>query len=291
MLPGKQAAPSLLVVAVLLVVGISGVFGEARADPAQSVAIIGLIVDDLGNHRDGGQRVARLPGPIACSVLPHTPYATELASLCHEMGKVVMLHLPMQPAARGIIGGPGLLHEGMAHDQLVRALHSGLDSVPYARGVNNHMGSHLTRHLAYMQWVMEDIVSQGGLFFVDSHTSVSSVALKVARANGIPSIGRDVFLDNDPDPRKIRQQFQRLVRIARKDGYALGIGHPYKATLDLLEAELPQLAAEGVMLVSVEDLIGRASVVGKGEKKRWQANISPSPAVLRKSKRESRSSP
>jgi polysaccharide deacetylase 2 family uncharacterized protein YibQ len=278
-------------VAVLLAVGVSGIFSKAWAAPTQSVAIIGLIVDDLGNHREGGQRVARLPGPIACSVLPHTPYATELASLCHKMGKVVMLHLPMQPEARGIIGGPGFLHEGMAHEQLVRALHSGLDSVPHARGVNNHMGSHLTRHLAYMQWVMEDIVSQGGLFFIDSYTSVSSVALKVARANGIPSIGRDVFLDNDPDPRKIKEQFGRLINIARKDGYALGIGHPYKATLELLESELPQLAAEGIMLVSVEDLIGRASVAGKREEERWQARISPLPPALRKSKPESGLSP
>ena len=284
MLSGKQPAPPLLVVAALLAIGISSVFEEAGAAPAPAVAIIGLIVDDMGNHRDGGQRVARLPGPIACSVLPHTPYATERARLCHQMGKVVMLHLPMQPEAREIIGGPGLLHEGMAYEQVIRALHSGLDSVPYARGVNNHMGSHLTRHLAYMQWVMEDIVTQGGLFFVDSYTSVSSVALKVARVNGIPSIGRDVFLDNDPDPRKIREQFRRLVSIARKDGYALGIGHPYKATLELLESALPQLAAEGIMLVSVEDLIGRAIVAGKGEEQRWQAHLHPSPTVLRKSK-------
>jgi len=284
MLPGKRPAPPLYVVAVLLVLGMSGNVSEAGAASAQPTAIISLIVDDLGNQRVGGKRVARLPGPIACSVLPHTPFAAELARLCHRMGKVVMLHLPMQPEARGIIAGPGLLHEGMARDQLIGAFHSGLESVPHVRGVNNHMGSHLTRHLAFMQWVMEDIVNQGGLFFVDSYTSVSSVALKVARANGIPSIKRDIFLDNDPEPRKIREQFERLVSIARKDGYALGIGHPYKATLDLLELELPQLAAEGIMLVSVEDLIGRATRAADREEERWQAHLYPSPTTLRKSK-------
>ncbi len=284
MMPGKLPAPLLVIVAVLLAVGLSGGLKEACAAPDQPVAIIGLIVDDLGNHRDGGRRVARLPGPIACSVLPHTPHAMELAGLCHQMGKVVMLHLPMQPEARGISGGPGLLHEGMDRDQVIRTFHAGLDSVPYARGVNNHMGSHLTRHLAYMQGVMEDIVGQGGLFFIDSYTSVSSVALKVARANGVPSIARDVFLDNDPDPRRIKEQFGKLVKIARRDGYALGIGHPYKATLELLESELPQLAAEGIMLVSVEDLIGRATVVGDGEEKRWQARLYLPPTVSGKSK-------
>jgi polysaccharide deacetylase 2 family uncharacterized protein YibQ len=283
MLQGKQPAPPFFIMAALLLFGMSGSIGEARATSVQPTAIISLIVDDLGNHRVGGKRVASLPGPVACSVLPHTPFAAELARLCHQKGKVVMLHLPMQPQARGIIAGPGLLHEAMAREQLIGVFHAGLESVPYVRGVNNHMGSHLTRHLVYMQWVMEDIVNQGGLFFVDSYTSVSSVALKVARANGIPSVKRDIFLDNDPDPRKIREQFRKLISIARKDGYALGIGHPYKATLDLLELELPQLAAEGIMLVSVEDLIGRAIRLADREEERWPARLYASPTVSRKS--------
>ena len=284
MTPCRKPAPPFFVVAALLVFGISGAIAKVDAAPRQSPAIIGLIMDDMGNHREGGRRVAALPGPIACSVLPHTAFATELANLCHQMGKVVMLHLPMQPEEKRLVEDPGMLREDMAREQTIRTFHSGLDSVPHARGINNHMGSHLTRHLVYMQWVMEDIVTQGGLFFVDSYTSVSSVALRVARANGIPSIGRDVFLDNDPDPERIREQFTRLVDIARRDGFALGIGHPYESTLALLESELPHLADEGIMLVSVEDLIGRAIVVGEPQEKRWQAHLYPSPTVSRKSK-------
>ncbi|MGI9265033.1 MAG: divergent polysaccharide deacetylase family protein [Gammaproteobacteria bacterium] len=278
MFPGKQAAPPVISLAVLLVTCLLHSVEDARANPDQPAAIIGLIMDDMGNHRDGGRRVAGLPGPIACSILPHTPYATELARLCHDMGKVVMLHVPMQPQARGVTGGPGLLHEEMGREQFLSALHSGLGSVPHVRGINNHMGSHLTRHLAYMQWVMDDIMTQGQLFFVDSYTSVSSVALKVALRNGIPAIGRDVFLDNDPNPASIRVQFERLIATARRDGYALGIGHPYKTTLALLELELPRLAADGIMLVSVEDLIRRAITAGDKNEGAWQAHLFPSPA-------------
>lgn len=282
MLPREQAAPPVTFLAVLLIMCQFLAPEELVANPDQPAAIIGLIMDDMGNHRNGGRRVAGLPGPIACSILPHTPHASELARLCHEMGKVVMLHLPMQPQARGITGGPGLLHEDMGREQILSTLHTGLGSVPFARGINNHMGSHLTRHLTYMQWVMEDITTRGRLFFVDSYTSVSSVALKVARENGIPAIGRDVFLDNDPDPVSIRGQFDRLVTLARREGYALGIGHPYEATLALLELELPRLAADGIMLVSVEDLIQRAVAVGEHQEQAWQAHLDPSLTDSRK---------
>ncbi len=282
MMHGKPAAPPPRVVAALIlcIAGMPGI--DAMSAEIDEVVIIGLIMDDLGNHADGGRRVASLPGPIACSVLPHTPHATRVARLCNEYGKVVMLHLPMQPVANGMIAGPGLLHEGMNRIEVVGALRAGLDSVPFTRGINNHMGSHLTRHLVFMQWVMEDIATQGGIFFVDSLTSVSSVALKVAQANGVPAIERDVFLDNDPRPQQVREQFERLIATARRDGYALGIGHPYPATLNLLEAELPDLPAIGIMLVSIEDLVRRANgVVDDGEES-WQAHLYHSPADSRK---------
>ena len=81
---------SLLVSALLAVLPVTVTHGETDRP-----TLIGLIMDDLGNRPLEGRRVAKLPGPVACSVLPHTPYAADLASRCHRMGKVVMLHLPM----------------------------------------------------------------------------------------------------------------------------------------------------------------------------------------------------
>jgi polysaccharide deacetylase 2 family uncharacterized protein YibQ len=71
----------------------------------------------------------------------------------------------------------------------------------------------------------------------------------------VPALRRDVFLDADPTPAAIHAQWQRLLARARTRGSALGIGHPYAATLALLERELPDLAAEGLTLVPLSALL------------------------------------
>jgi polysaccharide deacetylase 2 family uncharacterized protein YibQ len=127
--------------------------------------------------------------------------------------------------------------------------------VPYARGVNNHRGSLLTRHPGHMRWLMEEIGRQDEWFFVDSYTTHHSVALTVAREHNVPAARRDVFLDSSRDPASIERAFERLKAIARRDGAAIGIGHPFPETLDFLEAALPRLEAEGIRLVSLRDLL------------------------------------
>ena len=74
-------------------------------------------------------------------------------------------------------------------------------------------------------------------------------------ARGMAAARRDVFLDSDPSPDAVAFQFERLVALARQRGYALGIGHPYPATLELLERELPKLAEQGIELVPVRALV------------------------------------
>src|SRR5690606_32302890 len=115
-----------------------------------------------------------------------------------------------------------------------------LASVPHARGVNNHMGSLITRHPGHMTWLMQSL-ARDGLFFVDSYTHPQSVALEMAREGGIPTARRDVFLDHVPEPEAIAFQFRRLVSRAKRNGQAIGIGHPSPETLEFLQAALPVL--------------------------------------------------
>lgn len=216
---------------------------------------IALIVDDLGDRPVEGARAVALPGAVALAFLPHTPHAAALARQAHADGKEVMLHLPLQ-AVEGNDLGPGAITLDTTEGEFSRVFGSGLASVPHASGVNTHMGSLLTRHPGHMAWLMSGIVGHGGLFFVDSYTAPESIALPFAREAGVPAARRDVFLDPDPQPEAIAFQFARLLKLARENGNALGIGHPYPATLDLLERELPRLETEhGVRLIGVRELI------------------------------------
>lgn len=227
----------------------------ASGSVATSPPRIAIIIDDLGYRLDAGQRSIDLPGPISLAVLPGTPRARALAVQAHESGKEVLLHLPLQAAPNDIIHDPLGLHLDMNRQEFGDTFERALTSVPFAIGVNSHRGSMLTRHPGHMQWLMDEIQARDDLFFIDSYTTHESVALQIAREVGIDARKRDVFLDPDRDPETVVREFERMKRLAQKHGSIIAIGHPYAATLDLLERELPKLAAEGYQLVTISELM------------------------------------
>ena len=93
------------------------------------------------------------------------------------------------------------------------------------------------------------------LFFVDSRTNAATLAERSARRAGLPAGRRDVFLDNSRELGHINEQFNRLLRLARRRGQAIAIGHPYPETLDYLRQVLPLMEQAGVEVVPVSELL------------------------------------
>ena len=92
------------------------------------------------------------------------------------------------------------------------------------------------------------------LYFVDSRTSVKTLCKPSARLFQIPFAQRDVFLDHQQEARFIRKQINELIRIARRNGYAVGIGHPHEITYNVLREMLPDLQKE-VELVPASKIV------------------------------------
>ena len=248
------------------------IFPSAQARGlSQDAPAISIIIDDMGKRLENGQRVLDLPGPVACAFLPLAPHTDSLARRAHTLGREILLHLPME-SVDGRRLDAGAVTLDMTERQFAATVQSDLGAVPYAIGINNHMGSLLTRHPGHMLWLMRVMQQQAPLFFVDSRTTVATVAKKVAIENAIPSIERNVFLDNELSTEAIAFQFERLLRLARKQGTALAIGHPHPQTLAYLEQHLPQLRQRGIRLLPVRDLI---ELQQQGENT-WQASLSPS---------------
>lgn len=225
--------------------------GSAATNPPR----ISIIIDDLGYRFDAGQRAIELPGPISFAVLPGTPRARALAVLAFESGKEVLLHLPLQAEPDDPIQEPLGINLDMNRSEFGATFEQALTSVPHAIGVNSHRGSMLTRHPGHMQWLMDEIRARDNLFFVDSYTTHESVALRIASESGVDARKRDVFLDPDRQPDTVAREFERMKRLAHKRGSVVAIGHPYTATLELLERELPKLEDEGFELVTISELV------------------------------------
>jgi len=216
---------------------------------------IAIIIDDIGYTLSLGRRVMKLPGPISIGVLPATPRGTELAEEANAAGKDVLLHLPLQALRENGQAEPGGITLDMSRGEFARIFAQDMLSVPHAIGVNSHRGSLLTQHPGHMAWLMEEIAQYGNLIFVDSYTTHESIALRVAEESGVPAVRRDVFLDPDDLPETVAREFERLKILARINGFAVGIGHPHLATIELLEQQLPKLSAEGIQLISISELV------------------------------------
>lgn len=212
-----------------------------------------IILDDIGNNAESGNRAIALPGAITYAVLPYTPHGKMLAEQAFKANKEIMLHAPMSNIS-GMALGPGGLTMDMNEEDFIQALRNAIADIPHITGINNHTGSELTAALLPMQWVMLELKNQG-LFFVDSMTTSDSVAEATAIAHHVPVLRRHVFLDNTRTEEAIHSEFQRALNTARQQGYAVAIGHPYPETLSYLEQALPTLEAQGVQLVSVSELI------------------------------------
>ncbi len=216
---------------------------------------VSIIIDDIGDRYKDGLRAVSIAAPYTYSFLPNTPYAKRLAKKAHEMNKEVMLHIPMQ-AINGKKLGPNGLTNDMTRDEFNKTLKNAFKSVPYVVGINNHMGSLLSADKEIMRWLMNFVVSQKkGLYFIDSRTSANSVIVDVAKEKNVKVLSRDTFIDYKASIENITKQIHYLIKIAKKNGSAVGIAHPYPNTLTVLETAWPLFYEAGVDLVPVSELI------------------------------------
>jgi polysaccharide deacetylase 2 family uncharacterized protein YibQ len=248
------------------------------ADGDEQQPLIAIIIDDLGNDWQAGEDALKLPGPVTLAFLPHTPHTRDQAVRAHAQGKEIMLHLPMESHS-GEPLGPGGLTLHMTEQRFISTLKEDLATVPHVSGLNNHMGSLLTRHPGAMGWLMKGIKEYGGLFFVDSRTTGQTVAENAAREHAVPTARRSVFLDNRLDASAIRKQLRLLVRRAHQYGSAIGICHPHDETMQVLATELVKLDRAGVRLVTVSEVIALQN--GDSSTPKTASNSSTEPVTTR----------
>jgi len=216
---------------------------------------IAIVVDDLGQDRRIAEELLSLNAPLTLSILPLQTHSRRIAKTAHAEGREVILHLPLEPRGFPLKDpGTGALFVAMGDKELVRQLRKDLDAVPYIAGVNNHMGSRFMEHGEKVRLVLEELKGRG-LFFLDSRTSSNSTGYRIARSLALRTGERNVFLDNETGVKDITAQVEQLIRIARKDGRAIGICHPYPSTVTVLKEMIPKIKAQGIEIVPLSQAL------------------------------------
>jgi polysaccharide deacetylase 2 family uncharacterized protein YibQ len=217
-----------------------------------------IIIDDLGLNKILIDRLLEIPATFNFAILPHLPYSQYAAEMAYRRGWDVILHLPMEPknssGYTGVDAGDGVLLVGLPRNEILAKLENNLASVPYIKGVNNHMGSRFTESGELMEVVLQRIKSRG-LFFVDSKTSQNTAGFTVAKKLGMRAAERDVFLDRAlGGPNYVRSQIEKLISISKRKGFAIGICHPYPVTVEVLSEMVPKIKKE-VEMVAVSNVV------------------------------------
>lgn len=217
---------------------------------------IALLIDDFGysKGRVADSFLEDLNIPLTISVIPGTAQAKSVAEQAHEKGKEVLIHLPMQPKGEFNPDYKWMILDKMSEEEIKSIIKEAKKDVPYAVGLNNHMGSLITSEERPMRALLK-AVKEEDLFFVDSRTDADSIAFSLAQKMGIKSIPRQVFLDNEKDIDYIKGQFQELLSFAKKKGKILGMGHMNIITAQALKEIVASLDRRKIELVYVSEII------------------------------------
>lgn len=225
---------------------------ETRLAAAQGK--IAIVLDDWGYSLNNVEPLKQIEEPLTLAILPRRAYSTRIAELAKELNKEVILHLPMEPhQEKQYQLEPDTILITMPKQEILRILEVDFKSVPGLKGVSNHMGSQATESEDLMRIIFEELKKKK-LYFLDSFTG-KTVCPKLALEAKLPYARRNVFLDNKSDAEYILGQLEVLAKTAEQDGFAVGIGHDRKKTLEVLAQALPELKKRGFRFVYTSELV------------------------------------
>ncbi len=228
-------------------------FNIQTADVAR--ARIAVIIDDFGYSLNSTvKKFLSFKRPITISIIPGLRQSKKIAQLAKWGQKDFLIHMPMEPMNGSFKDDGYILLTIHEPDILQKRLEKAITALPYAVGMNNHQGSRATSDPHLMNVVMKT-VKDHNLLFVDSRTSASSVAYRVARQNAVPAAQNHLFLDQEDSRDYIRGQVKKLADLAFQNTKVLAIGHVRPSTLAVLEESIEYLELRGVEFVSISQYL------------------------------------
>ena len=200
-----------------------------KALPAGSRAKLAIIIDDVGTDEQA-QKIAALPVRVTPSIFPPEYQRKDTRSLARDFEHYA-IHLPME--ASSAKNNSATLRASDNYEKLRGVIAKLRADFPNAKFINNHTGSKFTADERAMQNLLR-AMNEHGFLFIDSRTSPATKAKVAMNGLGMRYVHRDVFLDNQNSVAAVRKKLREAVALAKKQGYAIAIGHPKSSTLRAL---------------------------------------------------------
>lgn len=200
-----------------------------KALPAGSRAKLAIIIDDVGTGEQA-QKLIALPVRVTPSIFPPEYQRKDTRSLARGFEHYA-IHLPME--ASSAKNNSATLRASDSYEKLRGVIAKLRADFPNAKFINNHTGSKFTADERAMQNLLR-AMNEHGFLFIDSRTNPATKAKAAMNGLGMRYVHRDVFLDNQNSVAAVRKKLREAVALAKKQGYAIAIGHPKSSTLRAL---------------------------------------------------------
>lgn len=235
----------------------SPALAPTASEPMQQRNKAAIVIDDLGNNMEGTAEILDLPIPLTVAIMPFLPTTKQDAELAHAKGKDVIIHMPMEPVkGKKSWLGPGAISTDLPDEEIRSRVVAAIEEVPYAIGMNNHMGSKVTKDERVMRIVLE-VCREQGIFYLDSKTSYRSVVEQLCEEMDVATASNSMFFDDIYTIEHILKQTQQFKKQALLQDGLIAIGHvgsPGKKTAFALRKLIPEMIQD-VDFVMVKELV------------------------------------
>jgi polysaccharide deacetylase 2 family uncharacterized protein YibQ len=188
---------------------------------------LAIIIDDV-SVKSQVQAIKSLNIPLTMSFLPPSKDRPNSAKLAAKE-KFYMVHLPLE-AQNFNAEEPHTLRVSDSQWVIDSRIAEIKKLFPKVKFINNHTGSKFTESEIAMNRLIYSL-SHNSISFIDSRTTGKTKVPKVLKNFGLKYVARDVFLDHHMDKAYVKSQIKQAIKIAKRDGEAIAIGHPHANTI------------------------------------------------------------
>ena len=210
---------------------------------------LAIIMDDISTNAHVSE-LKKLSIKVTPSIFPPEKGHPKSAELAKEFS-VYMVHLPLQ-ALNYTNEKANTLRTGDSKEKISQRIKDIKNDFKGVKYINNHTGSGFTSDFKSTLALLAEL-KNSEIYFIDSLTTNKSTVLDASKKLGLKYAYRDVFLDNEQNVSKILKMINNAVAVAKKDGVAIAICHPYKSTFEALKIAQKD-AFKGVEVVYVDKI-------------------------------------
>lgn len=210
---------------------------------------LAIIMDDISTNAQISE-LKKLSIKVTPSIFPPEKEHPKTAELAKEFS-VYMVHLPLQ-ALNYTNEKANTLRTGDSKEKISQRIKDIKKDFKGVKYINNHTGSDFTSDFKSTLALLAEL-KNSEIYFIDSLTTNKSTVLDASKKLGLKYVYRDVFLDNEQNVSKTLKMINNAVAVAKKDGVAIAICHPYKSTFEALKIAQKD-AFDGVEVVYVDKI-------------------------------------